>query len=200
MKRKNKNSIQLKDLISIGIYTALYFIAVAISSLVIVIIPGYTYVFIPIASALFSGTIFMLMVAKVPRFGALTIMGSIMGIFFFVMGRFPGAFIVSIVFSFIADLIASGFKHKNKQGILLSYLVFSFSTTGPVLPMFLFPSMYVDQLVEQGRDATYIENAFSMITDNTFVILIVGVIVAALIGGLFGQRMMKKHFERAGVV
>ena len=87
-----KKKIQIKDLVAIGVYTALYFIMVAISALLVVfIIPGYSYVFIPVVSALLSGTIFMLLVAKVPRFGAITIMGSVMGIFFFIMGRFPGA-------------------------------------------------------------------------------------------------------------
>src|SRR5699024_10613406 len=79
-----KKKIQIKDLVAIGVYTALYFIMVAISALLVVfIIPGYSYVFIPVVSALLSGTIFMLLVAKVPRFGAITIMGCVVGFFFF---------------------------------------------------------------------------------------------------------------------
>lgn len=200
MNRKKK-SIQIKDLVSVGVYTALYFIMVAISALLVVfIIPGYSYVFIPVIAALLSGTIFMLMVAKVPRFGAITIMGSIMGVFFFIMGRFPGALIICIVIALLADAIAYTFRYKSKVGLLLSYLVFSFSTIGPVVPLFLFPNLYVEQLVEVGRDASYIENIFSSISQNTFILLVVGIVVAAIIGGLFGQRMMKKHFEKAGIV
>lgn len=196
-----KNSIQIKDLISVGVYTALYFIMVAISALLVVfIIPGYSYVFIPVISALLSGTIFMLMVAKVPRFGAITIMGSIMGIFFFIMGRFPGALFICIAIALIADGIAYAVRYKSRKGLLLSYLFFSFSTIGPVVPMFVFPNLYIDQLVEVGRDASYIESAFSNISQNTFLILMVGIIIAAFIGGLFGQKMMKKHFEKAGIV
>ena len=142
----------------------------------------------------------MLMVAKVPRFGAITIMGSIMGVFFFIMGRFPGALIICIVIALLADAIAYTFRYKSKVGLLLSYLVFSFSTIGPVVPLFLFPNLYVEQLVEVGRDASYIENIFSSISQNTFILLVVGIVVAAIIGGLFGQRMMKKHFEKAGIV
>lgn len=200
MNRKN-NSIQIKDLVSVGVYTALYFIIVAISALLVVfIIPGYSYVFIPIISSLLSGTIFMLMIAKVPRFGAITIMGSIMGVFFFIMGRFPGALFICIVIALIADGIAYVVRYKSKKGLLLSYLVFSFSTIGPVIPMFVFPNLYIEQLVEVGKDASYIENAFASISQNTFLILIVGIIIAAIIGGLFGQNMMKKHFKKAGIV
>jgi len=198
---KRSRSIQIKDLISIGVYTAIYFIMVAISALLVVfIIPGYSYVFIPVIAALLSGTVFMLMVAKVPRFGAITIMGSIMGIFFFIMGRFPGALLICIGIALLADAIAYLFKYKSKKGLLGSYLVFSFSTIGPVIPLFIFPNIYIDQLVEVGRDAGYIEGIFSSISQNTFILLIVGIIIAAIVGGLFGQRMMNKHFKKAGIV
>lgn len=201
MRKQKKNSIQIKDLISVGVYTALYFIMVAISALIVVfIIPGYSYVFIPIISALLTGTIFMLMVAKVPRFGAITIMGSIMGIFFFIMGRFPGALVICILIALIADLIALVFKYKSRVGLMLSYLIFSFSTIGPVIPLFIFPNVYVDELISVGKDEAYIASAFANISQNTFYILIIGIILASIVGGIFGQNMMKKHFEKAGIV
>lgn len=201
MLSKNKNKLQIKDLVSVGVYTALYFIIVAFSAVVtIFILPGYSYVFIPVISALLAGTIFMLMAAKVPRFGSITIMGSIMGIFFLLMGRFPGASITSILLALLADGFAFIGKYKSKFGLLVSYIVFSFSLIGPVLPMFLFPNLYMEQLVKQRRDAAYIEGAFANISQNTFIVLIVAILITAVIGGLFGQKMMKKHFKKAGIV
>ena len=201
MKNKKSTSIQLKDLIAVGVYTALYFIMVAIAAMpVVLLLPGYSYVFIPVSAALLTGTIFMLMVAKVPRFGAITIMGSIMGIFFFIMGRFPGALIICVLTAFLSDLLAYIFKYKSKKGLLASFIVFSYSTIGPVIPLFLFPNLYISELVEVGKDATYIQNVFSSISQNTFYLLIAGIFIAAVIGGLFGQRMMNKHFKKAGIV
>lgn len=201
MLKSNKKSIQMKDLISIGVYSAIYFILVGLAAtFTVLIIPGYSYAFIPVASALVTGTIFMLLVAKVPRFGAITIMGSIMGIFFFIVGRFPGATLVALLFALLADLIAFAFKYKSKIGLLISYIVFSFSLVGPVIPMFLFPNFYMDQLVDQGRDANYIEGVFSTVSEYTTIILVVLIVLMAIIGGLFGQRMMKKHFEKAGII
>lgn len=203
MKRNNRKRqlIQMKDLVAVGVYTALYFIMVAIGAMsVVLLVPGYSYVFIPIITALLTGTIFMLLVAKVPRFGAITIMGSIMGIFFFIMGRFPGALLICIGIAFIADLIAYAFKYQSKKGLIASYLVFSFSTIGPVVPFFLYPNIYVNEMVEVGRDVSYIENAFADISQNTFYILVIGIVVAAIVGGIFGQRMMAKHFKKAGIV
>lgn len=201
MLTSKKKNIQMKDLISIGVYTAIYFIICAISAaLTVLIIPGYSYAFIPVITALLSGTIYMLMVAKVPKFGAISIMGSIMGIFFFIVGRFPGATPIAIVVSILADLIAYGFKYRNKIGILFSYIVFSFSLIGPVVPMIFFPTYYMDQLIEQGRDMNYIEGVFSSVSENTMIILTVLILVMSIVGGIFGQRMMKKHFVKAGIV
>lgn len=201
MLKSKKKNIQMKDLISIGVYTAIYFIICAISAaLTVFIIPGYSYAFIPVISALLSGTIYMLMVAKVPKFGAISIMGSIMGIFFFIIGRFPGATVIAIVISILADLIAYGFKYRNKLGILFSYIIFSFSLIGPVVPMLFFPTFYMDQLTEQGRDMNYIEGVFSSVSEYTMIILTILIVVMSIVGGIFGQRMMKKHFEKAGIV
>lgn len=201
MLKSKKKNIQMKDLISIGVYTAIYFIICAISAaLTVFTIPGYSYAFIPVISALLSGTIYMLMVAKVPKFGAISIMGSIMGIFFFIIGRFPGATVIAIVISILADLIAYGFKYRNKLGILFSYMIFSFSLIGPVVPMLFFPTFYMDQLTEQGRDMNYIEGVFSSVSEYTMIILTILIVVMSIVGGIFGQRMMKKHFEKAGIV
>lgn len=127
-------------------------------------------------------------------------MGSIMGIFFFIMGRFPGALVICVLIALLSDLLAYFFKYKSKKGLLASFIVFSYSTIGPVIPLFLFPNLYVSELAEVGKDATYIQNIFSSISQNTFYLLIVGIFVAAIIGGLFGQRMMNKHFKKAGIV
>lgn len=201
MLTSKKSKIQMKDLISIGIYTAIYFIICAIAAgITVLIIPGYSYAFIPVISALLSGTIYMLMVAKVPKFGAISIMGSIMGIFFLIVGRFTGATAIAVIISILADIIAYGFKYKNKLGILFSYIVFSFSLIGPVVPMLFFPSFYMDQLADQGRDLNYIEGVFASVSEYTVIILTILIIVMSIVGGLFGQRMMKKHFEKAGIV
>ncbi len=193
--------IQIKDLVSIGVYTAIYFVGVAIAALLCVfIVPGYSYIYIPIVTALLSGVVFMLMAAKVPKFGAITIMGSIMGLFFFVSGRFPLALIPSVLISLIADGVAYLFKYRSKKGLLLSYTIFSFSTMGPVLPMIFMPEYYAQDLLQRGKSMEYVLSAFESITNSTVIILFIGTIIAALIGGLFGQRMMKKHFEKAGIV
>ena len=55
-------------------------------------------------------------------------------------------------------------------------------------------------LFARGKDAAYIDTLFAPINNGSFVAAIAAILVCAVLGGLFGQRMMKKHFEKAGIV
>ncbi len=46
----------------------------------------------------------------------------------------------------------------------------------------------------------YIEELFTNINMGTFTIAVAATLICALIGGWFGQKMIKKHFVKAGIV
>lgn len=41
---------------------------------------------------------------------------------------------------------------------------------------------------------------FVLVTIATFVIAVAATLVCALVGGWFGQKMVKKHFVKAGII
>lgn len=127
-------------------------------------------------------------------------MGLVMGLFFFVSGHFVLSFASNIVCGIAADLVARAGKYKSKKGLLLSYIIFSYGLTGPVLPLWFMKSAYVANLEGRGKDAAYIDALFANINMTTFVICLVAILVCAVLGGLFGQKMLKKHFVKAGIV
>lgn len=197
----NKSKLSVQDLISIGIFTALYFVLVTIATFAsALILPGFSNVLLPGISALISGCVFMLMVAKVPHFGGVTIMGTVMGLFLFVSGHFAVSLVIGIGCSVLADLILKFTGYTNKKAILGSYVVFSYGLTGPVLPLWLMKDAYIASLVAKGKDTAYIDNLFANINSTTLIVCIVATLVMAIIGGLFGQAMMKKHFKKAGII
>ena len=59
---------------------------------------------------------------------------------------------------------------------------------------------YISNLVARGKDATYINTLFGPINSGSFVVSMLAILICALIGGFFGQKMMKKHFEKAGII
>ena len=150
---------------------------------------------LPALAALISGSVYMLLAAKLQKFGGITIMGLVMGLFFFVSGHFVLSFATNIVCGLLADL-----KFRSKKLLLVSYVVFSYGLTGPILPLWFMKDAYIANLTARGKDAAYIDTLFAPINNGSFVAAMAAILVCAVLGGLFGQRMMKKHFEKAGIV
>lgn len=197
---KNKKGLRTPDLISIGIYSALYILMVGIAAMLCVfLLPGYSYIFIPIIAALLTGTIFMLAATKVPKFGTITIISTMMGVFYLVGGRWPFAIIPAFIFGLIADVVAT-YLPKRRSNLLASYIIFSYGCIGPIVPLLFFRNYYVQDLINHGRDQAYINSVFENITSYTGIFVMVAIFIAAIIGGLFGQRMLKKHFKKAGII
>lgn len=198
---KHTNKLTVPDLISTGVFTALYFVLVAVATFSsVVIFPGFNNVVLPAFCALISGSVYMLLVAKVQKFGAISIMGIVMGVFFMTSGHFIVSFAANIIMGIAADFVAKAGDYKSKNGILASYVIFSYGLFGPVLPMWFMKDAYVANLEARGKDASYVADLFANINQATFGIAVVATLICALIGGWFGQKMIKKHFVKAGIV
>lgn len=197
----NTNKLTIPDLISIGVFTALYFVLVTIATFSSALLfPGFNNVVLPAFCALISGCVYMLLVAKLQKFGGISVMGIVMGLFFMTSGHFIISFAANIVMGIVADFVAKAGNYKSKKGLLLSYVLFSYGLFGPIIPMWFMKDAYVANLEARGKDATYIAELFANINMGTFILAVVLTLVCALIGGWFGQKMIKKHFVKAGIV
>ncbi len=195
------NKLTVPDLISIGVFTALYFVLVTIATFAsVAIFPGFNNVVLPAFCALISGCVYTLLVVKLQKFGGISVMGIVMGLFFMISGHFIISFAANIVMGIVADCVAKVGKYKSKKWIILSYVLFSYGLFGPVIPMWFMKDAYVANLVARGKDAVYIAELFANINMVTFVLAVVATLVCALVGGWFGMKMIKKHFVKAGIV
>ena len=198
---KTTNKLSVPDLISIGVFTALYFVLVTIATFgSAAIFPGFNNVVLPAVCALISGCVYMLLAAKLQKFGGISVMGIVMGLFFMTSGHFIVSFAANIVMGIVADFVAKASNYKSKKGLMLSYVLFSYGLFGPVLPMWFMKDAYIANLEARGKDAAYIADLFANINMGTFVLAVVLTLVCALVGGWFGQKMVKKHFVKAGIV
>ena len=195
------NKLTVPDLISIGVFTALYFVLVTIATFAsVAIFPGFNNVVLPAFCALISGCVYTLLVVKLQKFGGISVMGIVMGLFFMISGHFIISFAANIVMGLVADCVAKVGKYKSKKWIILSYVLFSYGLFGPVIPMWFMKDAYVANLVARGKDAVYIAELFANINMVTFVLAVVATLICALVGGWFGMKMIKKHFVKAGIV
>lgn len=189
--------LKVQELISSGVYATVYFFVVFIATMILrFTIPTFNSLLIPALSALLSGVVYLMVVNKVPKFGAITIVGSIMAIFFLIFGYFPLAFLPSIVFPFLADIVQNKTKLTDKAKLFLSYTLFSFGLTGPILPLWFMKEAYTESLLKRGKDMSYINSVFEPITTGTFFISMGLTVVCSIIGLIIGKRIYNKHFAK----
>lgn len=114
-----KRRLAVPDYINIGVFSALYFVIVALCALVSNIIFGVAgNLLLPAFAALLAGPVFMLLNARVRAFGAITTMGVVLGLFLFVSGHFATSLITGIAFPLLGDLVARLGAYRNKAALL----------------------------------------------------------------------------------
>lgn len=192
--------LSVSNLVTVGIYAALYFLATAVATFTFgMLIPVVGNLLLPAGVALVAGAIYYLLLAKVPRFGAVTAVGVVMGAFFFLSGHFILSFVTCLVCGVGADLIARTGAYVDRKLNLLSYVVFSFGVTGPILPLWLMRDQYVAALVARGKDSAYIDKVFAGMNSTMAVVVAVAVVVCAAAGAIFGRSLVERHFKKANL-
>lgn len=185
-----------KDLINIGIFTALYFvITMAVAML------GYIPIFIPllvVICPLVAGIPYMLFVTRVHHFGMVFIMGTLLGILMGLGGMGVYAYITGPVFGLLADLTLKSGDYRSASRSVLSHGVLSMWLIGNYIPIVVNRASYFEG-VSAGYGQEYANTLSSYIPDWSLLPLAVAAFVAGCTGGLVGRKLLHKHFERAGI-
>ena len=145
------NKIGAKDLITLGIFTVIYFVIGAALSLLVsipIMVP-----FFPAVWALINGTVFMLYSTKVEKFGLVTLMAVLTGLLVGLTGMGFWCVPTGLVF-----------------GLLGGYGT------------------------EYGMQVMSLTPWWSLI-------IFVGLnFICGMLGAVIGKKIMKKHFEKAGIL
>ncbi|MCR5061468.1 MAG: MptD family putative ECF transporter S component [Saccharofermentans sp.] len=195
----NSNKLKPKDFITVGIFTAIIFVVEFACGML-----GYIHPFI-VASyvvmiPLVGAIPMMLFYTKVQKFGMITIMSVLIAIIMFVAGMgFLGAPLI-IAAGVAADLIARSGKYKSFKTTMLSYGVFCLWICANYFPVIITAESYRQDLIDGGYSAEYCNNLFLAINYKTIAVLLVLCFVFGCIGAVIGKAVVKKHFEKAGIV
>ena len=197
--KTQSNKMQTRDFISAGIFSLIYAVVAFVIGGIAQITP-MTFPFMPMAVALFSGTIFMLYVAKIPKKGSLIILGIIAGILIFIAGMFWLMAALFVVLGFVADFICASGAYKSFRKNLMAYCVFALSPLGGYLPIALMPAQFDEFMSSKGDFSSFAE-VVNSIGANWWALplMVLGTVLCAIIGGLIGKKLMKKHFVKAGI-
>ena len=195
----NEKKLKARDFITIGIFTAILWVVqmviMYLGFLSPFIVAGYA-VLIPIV----TGIPMMLYYARIEKFGMLTITSVIVAILLFIFGMgFLGA-PICIVSGIIADLIAKSGKYKSWKKTVISCGVFNLWVSASYLPLVLTADSYKQSLIEGGFDASFADTLFMLVTPVTYPVIILLCFVCGVIGAFIGKAVVRKNFEKAGIV
>ncbi|MBO6297655.1 MAG: MptD family putative ECF transporter S component [Lachnospiraceae bacterium] len=195
----NSKKLNAKDFITIGIFTALLFVVEFACGMLGYIHP-YVVASYVVMIPLVGSIPMMLFYSKVEKFGMITIMSVLLAIIMFVTGMgYLGAPLI-IAAGVVADLIAKSGNYKDFKKIVVSHGVFCLWICANYFPVIITADSYRNSLVEGGFSAEYADNLFRAINSKTIVVLLILCFVFGCIGAFLGKAVVKKHFEKAGIV
>ena len=189
--------LQAKDLINVGLFTVLYFVLGCCVAIPI----GFVPIFLPILGSLWTlitGIPFMLFAVRARKFGMVTLMAILSGLLMGFTGMGFWGVPLGVVFGLLGDLIMKSGQYQSWKKTLLGYGVFSLWMVGTYIPMYF--------MVEQSRAVfaagfgeEYADKVMSVMPSWSLILVIAGIFLCALLGGVIGRALLKKHFVKAGI-
>lgn len=194
-KTKDSQKLQGKDLINIGIYSAIYFVVVFLIAML-----GYIPIFmmlLPVLVPIIAGIPFMLFLTKVKKFGMISIMSIIMGLLMLITGMSYHALIVGTITGLLADALYKSGKYQSSIIAIVTSGVFSLWVAANYIPLIFTPTSYWATRQEFGEE--YITTMTNWLPTWMCPVLFITAFVCGIVGGVVGKAILKKHFKRAGI-
>ena len=188
-----------KDVITIGIYSAIYFV-MNFAAMMTGLIP-LLWILLPGTVAILTGIPFLLMVVKVPKPGAVLIMGLITAFLYFVTGQFTVLILITML---IACVLSEVYRYITKYNLKFSnlavaFILFGYGMAGSPLALFVYRESFLAQISET-MSQEYVAAISSYITTPMLIFLLVSPIAGGFLGALIAKGIFKKHFKKAGIV
>lgn len=191
-----KQKIQPKDLITVGVFSAIMFIVCMGVAML-----GYIPIFIPLLSVLvplIGGIPFMLFLTKARKFGMVLIMSVLIGLVVGLMGMGVWVIATAPISGILAEIILKSGGYGSVKKSIFSYGVFSTWVIGNYIPIVVTRDNYFSMLVS-GYGQEYAETLMGYIPDWSLISLLFASFLSGILGALIGRELLKKHFVRAGI-
>ena len=191
------NKLALKDLINIGIFSVIYLVGLFVIGMPL----GFlviTYLAFPFTVSLILGIAVMFLLAKVQKPFGLFIFAAIPGCLMTLMGHTPVVAIHSLIVAALAEIVRKVLGYNTAKGSIVGYSIMSLWLCGAFWQIFLLKDQYF-ALTEKMFGADYARELTNL-PWWIMPILYVTAFLGGLLGGLLGKKVLKKHFEKAGLL
>ena len=195
-----KKGMTGKDIITVGIFSAIYFV-INFAFMLLSGLHPLLWILMPGLIAVFAGIPFLMMCTKVPKTGAVVLMGFITALIYFVTGQFTVVILIAFAVSCIlAELCRICSHYRSFGGNALASVFFSLGLIGSPPPVWLMRDSFLAQISQQGMPEAYVSTLAALTSPGMIVVLVGAPIVGAILGILLAKGMFRKHFEKAGIL
>lgn len=198
MRTISKKGLTVKDLVTVGIFTALFLVFALVGGIFFAPNPVLTF-YMPIGSALLCGPVYLLMLAKVQKRWAVAILGAILCIVWFVTGMHWAMALGYLVMGVIADLAAGSGNYQSRKINSLSYILLSLGGTASYLVFFANPAGWARTMLGNGTEQSYIDAMRSAGSAWILIVMLAGTVLAVALSAFVGCKMLNRQFEKAGI-
>ena len=191
------HSLKPKDLITVGVFTAMYFVVFFGFGMLGLFGPAVHAVGIVLGS-LANGIVFALYITRIRKPGMIFLTGIISSLLMVLTGHAWTTLVTAAVFSILAEIVLARGRYRSARASALAYGVFSLWVAGPILPLYYQHDAYIADIGKKMGNGY--ARAWETLFSPAFLLgLLVVVFVSSFLGGRLGQKMLRKHFMRAGI-
>lgn len=136
---------------------------------------------------------------KIQKFGMLTITGIIGGIFFYLIGYGWIGLLGWVLGGILSDVVLKIGGYQKFKVTVLSYACFCLGIMGCPANLWFAGEAYWENIHTSMGDQ-YANTLQSLMPSWMLYVGFALLFVGGILGALLGHKMLKKHFERAGIV
>lgn len=194
------NKLKGKDFITIGIFSAIYFVL----SLVCNMLGGIhamVWFLTPAIAAIVTAIPYLILNSKVKKPFAVLIMGTIVGLIYLCTGQFhiavPATF---IIVSIMVEIIRYVSKYQSFVADAAGFCLFSLGMAASPLPLWIDSKPFIEKIIKFGMPQSYIDIMKSLTSPSMLVVMVIATLIGGIIGAIIARAMFKKHFVKSGVI
>ncbi|MEU7633164.1 MptD family putative ECF transporter S component [Nocardia sp. NPDC049220] len=187
-----------QDLITIGVFAALYVVIVFAINMLGFLNPAI--MLVALAAGIVAGGVpFMLFLTRVRHPGMVLLFAAITSGLMTLTGHPPIGLPLTLLCALFAESALWIGEYRSPRMSVLAYTAYSLWYCTPLLPIFYARDEYFADPAMQQMGSGYIEQMKDLLSPPVLAGFSASTVLFGLLGGLLGLRMLRKHFEKAGL-
>ncbi|MDR1015282.1 MAG: MptD family putative ECF transporter S component [Coriobacteriales bacterium] len=199
---RSSAGLQVKDLVMVGIFGVILFIVTIVSMTLAGIVPA-TYPFQSAIAALLGAPLYFLLVSKANKPFVSLLAFGIVGVIWMIWGGYTyGAGM--IVGAAVSELVLMRGGYKSVRRLTVAYLCIMLGNfIGDLGVIYINTQLYIDMSLSgsaSGASQDYVLAVVDSAKGPVGVAAFAACFVMSVLGALLARRIMRKHFQKAGII